>query len=73
MNIYSQLKHYKNFTDTEKIFAQFILEHPQDIIQLNVQQLAKSSFVSVSTIYRVNRKARIDWFITIKNACFFTI
>lgn len=59
MNIYSQLKHYKNFTETEKIFAQFILEHPQDIIQLNVHQLAKKSFVSVSTIYRVIEKLEL--------------
>lgn len=56
MNIFTTLKQVTNFTDGEKVFAEYIESHPYDVVQLDLQQLAKNSYVSVSTIYRVIEK-----------------
>ena len=56
MNLFTKIKCISGFTESEQIFAQFILEHPYDVIQLNINQLSKSSYVSTSTIYRVIEK-----------------
>ena len=41
-------------------FIDFIFNHPYDVIQLNLQQLSKTSYVSISTIYRVMEKLEIN-------------
>lgn len=56
MNIFTKIKQETHFTEGEKIFAQYILDHPHDVLQLDLQQLTKSSYVSASTIYRVIEK-----------------
>ena len=53
MNIFAKIKNEHHFTEGEKIFAEYILNHPRDIVQCDVQDIAKKSYVSVSTIYRV--------------------
>ena len=60
MNIFTKIKETTNFTEGEKIFAEYILARPHDIVQLDLQQLAKSSFVSTSTIYRVIEKLELS-------------
>lgn len=60
MNIYTKMKQITDFTETEQIFVDFIIQHPQQIMDLNVKQLAKSSYVSVSTIYRVIEKLELS-------------
>ena len=53
MNIFTKIKQTHNFTEGEKVFANYIIDHPHDVLQLDLQQLAKNSYVSSSTIYRV--------------------
>ncbi|MFR7590997.1 MAG: MurR/RpiR family transcriptional regulator [Longibaculum sp.] len=60
MNIYTKMNQITNFTQAQQNFVDFIIEHPQDVINLNVNQLAKASFVSVSTIYRVIEKLQLS-------------
>lgn len=56
MNIYSKMKQFSNFTPAEQTFVNYILDHPYDIINLHIEQIAKQSYVSISTIYRVIEK-----------------
>lgn len=56
MNIFTRIKEEQHFTEGEKVFAEYILNAPQEIIQDDIQTIAKKSFVSVSTIYRVIEK-----------------
>ncbi|HIU13693.1 MAG TPA: MurR/RpiR family transcriptional regulator [Candidatus Fimiplasma intestinipullorum] len=60
MNILSRLEQYPHFTDVEKEFASYVLEHPHEILDLSVDALAKKSFVSVSTVYRVINKLGLN-------------
>ena len=55
MNIYNKIEKTR-FTDVENQFIQYITTHQQEIIDMNVSQLAKASYVSLSTIYRVMEK-----------------
>lgn len=60
MNIYSKINQFSHFTQTEKTFVEYIQNHPEEIISLSIKQLAKKSFVSVSTIYRVIEKLELN-------------
>ena len=60
MDLFTKIKSITSFTESEEIFTQFILNHPYDVIQLSLQQLAKTSYVSISTIYRVMEKLDIN-------------
>lgn len=53
MNIFTTIKQTKNFTESETIFADYILNHPHDVLEFDIQQLSKNAYVSASTIYRV--------------------
>lgn len=54
------MKQIADFTEAEQTFVDFIIQYPQDIIALNVKQLAKESYVSISTIYRVIEKLNLS-------------
>lgn len=56
MNIFSQIKNIQNFSDNEKIVAEYILKHPQEVVSFNATTLAKKCFVSQATIYRLCEK-----------------
>ena len=60
MDLFTKIKSITSFTESEQIFIQYILDHPYDVIQLSLQQLAKTSYVSISTIYRVMEKLDIN-------------
>lgn len=60
MNIYTKIDQIKNFTESEQIFIDYIILNPQKIMQLNMKELAKESFVSISTIYRVLEKLELN-------------
>lgn len=66
MNIFAKIKNEHHFTEGEKTFAQYILNHPRDIVQCDVQDIAKKSYVSVSTIYRVVEKLGLSGFNQLK-------
>jgi len=56
MNIFTKIKQIDYFTESEKIFANYIIDHPHDVLTLDLQQLVKKTYVSSSTIYRVIEK-----------------
>ncbi|QXE03251.1 MurR/RpiR family transcriptional regulator [Terribacillus sp. DMT04] len=56
MNIIGKLMTMRHFTPTEKTIAAYILEHKEDVIHLNVQQLAKVAYTSHSAIIRLIQK-----------------
>ena len=60
MDLFTKIKAMNSFTESEQIFIDFIFNHPYDVIQLNLQQLSKTSYVSISTIYRVMEKLEIN-------------
>ena len=58
MDLFTKIKAMNSFTESEQTFIDFIFNHPYDVIQLNLQQLSKTS--SISTIYRVIEKLEIN-------------
>ena len=66
MNIFTKIKNEHHLTEGEKVFAKYILNHPRDIVQYDVQYIAKKSYVSVSTIYRVIEKLGLSGFNQLK-------
>lgn len=60
MDLFTKIKTMNSFTESEQTFIDFIFNHPYDVIQLNLQQLSKTSYVSISTIYRVMEKLEIN-------------
>lgn len=60
MDLFTKIKAMNSFTESEQTFIDFIFNHPYDVIQLNLQQLSKTSYVSISTIYRVMGKLEIN-------------
>ncbi|UTY39058.1 MurR/RpiR family transcriptional regulator [Allocoprobacillus halotolerans] len=56
MNIFTKIKQIDHFTESEKIFASYIINYPHEVLTLDLQQLVKKSYVSSSTIYRVIEK-----------------
>lgn len=60
MDLFTKIKAKNSFTESEQTFIDFIFNHPYDVIQLNLQQLSKTSYVSISTIYRVMEKLEIN-------------
>lgn len=59
MNIYKKIES-THLTEIEKYFINQISEHIQELYDLNVQQLAKETNVSLSTIYRVIDKLNLS-------------
>ena len=60
MDLFTKIKAMNSFTESEQTFIDLIFNHPYDVIQLNLQQLSKTSYVSISTIYRVMEKLEIN-------------
>ena len=60
MDLFTKIKAMNSFTESEQTFIDFIFNHPYDVIQLNLQQLSKTSYVSIYTIYRVMEKLEIN-------------
>jgi Transcriptional regulators len=59
MNIYSKINHI-SFTESEKIFLDYVIDNYQKVNQLSVKDLSKACYVSVSTIYRVLEKLELS-------------
>ena len=54
MDLFTKIKSITSFTESEQIFIQYILDHPYDVIQLSLQQLAKTSYVSILVNRSIN-------------------
>lgn len=55
--IIDKIKNLNNLTLQETYVMEYILNHPQDILKMNCNQLAKASHTSASTIIRLSQKA----------------
>lgn len=66
MNIFIQLKNQKNFSNNEKLVAKYILEHPEEVLNMNTQQLSEQCFVSPATIYRLCDKLSLSGYSELK-------
>lgn len=66
MNILTELKNNKNLSNNEKMIADHILRYPDQVIQMNAKDLAKTCFVSVATIYRLCDKLNLSGFSELK-------
>lgn len=54
--IIGKLQYNNSFSEVEKELAQYILEHPETVVEMNIRQLAQASFSSPATITRLCRK-----------------
>lgn len=66
MNIFTKIKQTHNFTESEQVFVDYIMNYPQEIINSNIKQLSQNSYVSMSTIYRVIEKLDLSGFNQLK-------
>lgn len=60
MDIFTLLKTKKNFTHNEQMIASFILEHPEQFLEMNTKQISQKCFVSPATIYRLCEKLNLS-------------
>lgn len=56
LNILHYLKEESNLTENEKNIAQFVLVHPEKVIDMSIRDLAKATYTSPSAIVRFNKK-----------------
>jgi len=56
MNILEQLKQIDNFSDAEQHIIHYLLNFPEDIINLSIKDLARVSHTSTSTVTRLVNK-----------------
>lgn len=58
--IIHKLKEHKDFSTAEKEVAKYILENPKRIINMSIRELAKSTYSSPTTIFRMCRKVGMN-------------
>ena len=66
MNIFSKIKQNNHFTNTEKIVVDYILEYPEEVLELDIKAFTKKCYVSLSTVYRVIDKLELQGFSQLK-------
>ncbi len=66
INIFTQLQSNKNLSHNERIIADYILEHPDQVLKMNTKQLKEACFVSTATIYRLCEKLKLSGFSELK-------
>jgi len=64
--IIDKLREYKEFTSQEETVAKFIINNSREVLHMNIQELAISSYTSTSTIFRMCKKIGLDGFIEFK-------
>ncbi|WP_025680957.1 MurR/RpiR family transcriptional regulator [Paenibacillus massiliensis] len=62
MKILTQLSEMHSFTPNEQSIATYILSHKEQILQLNIQELAKATYTSHSAINRLTHKLGLSGF-----------
>lgn len=62
MKILTQLSEMHSFTPNEQSIAAYILSHKEQILQLNIQELAKATYTSHSAINRLTHKLGLSGF-----------
>ena len=66
MNLFMNLKDNKELSKNEKILADYILKHPEDVLKMSSKELGKACFVSTATVYRLCDKLNLAGFSDLK-------
>lgn len=66
MNLFMNLKENKELSKNEKILADYILKHPEDVLKMSSKELGKACFVSTATVYRLCDKLNLSGFSDLK-------
>ena len=64
--IIDRMNELRNLTSQEKSVVEHINSHPKDLLDMNVNELAKASFTSASTIIRLCKKLDVKGFSDLK-------
>lgn len=67
MDFLTRLSLTTSWTDTEKTVVDHILADPESILTTSLKGLAKTCFVSTSTIYRLLSKLELEGFFSLQN------
>lgn len=65
IDIMTQLNNI-HFSASEKKVVDFIIEHPDEILQMNVKDLKDKCYVSIATIYRLCKKLNLSGYTDLK-------
>lgn len=60
MNIFTKIKKETKFSNNEKIIANYILNHPENFINMSVEEICSECFVSTATFYRLCTKLELS-------------
>lgn len=66
MNLFINLKENKDLSKNERILANYILKHPEDVLKMTSKDLGKVCFVSTATVYRLCDKLGLSGFSDLK-------
>lgn len=66
MNLFINLKENKELSKNERILADYILKHPEDVLKMSSKDLGKECFVSTVTVYRLCDKLGLSGFSDLK-------
>lgn len=66
MNLFINLKENKDLSKNERILADYILKHPEDVLKISSKDFGKECFVSTATVYRLCDKLGLSGFSDLK-------
>ena len=66
MNLFINLKENKELSKNERILADYILKHPEDVLKKSSKDVWKECFVSTATVYRLCDKLGLSGFSDLK-------
>ena len=66
MNLFINLKENKDLSKNERVLADYILKHPEDVLKMSSKYLGKVCFVSTATVYRLCDKLGLSGFSDLK-------
>lgn len=58
--ILEKLRERKRFTNSEKLIAEYVLKHPEQLYQLSVEELGKETYTSKATVIRLCKKLEVN-------------
>lgn len=62
MSIQQRLQDKKDFTENEKVIADYILTHKEDVLQMSIQDLALKTYTSTSAVMRLCSRIHLSGF-----------
>lgn len=66
MNLFINLKENKDLSKNERVLADYILKHPEDVLKMSSKDLGKVCFVSTAIVYRLCDKLGLSGFSDLK-------